>query len=109
MNSILWIQFIIYLLMFLIPLIVLILLQFYLVKQSYLKGLILPAITGVITSFIVMVILSVIFNGAEILGSLLAIFFVCMPTGILFWIFKHQQSKMKTVDEYKQTIIQDLD
>jgi hypothetical protein len=108
MNAILWIQFIIYLLMFLIPLVILILFQIYLVKKSYLKGLILPIFTGVVTSYIIMAIIRVIFLGADVLGSLLAIFFVCIPTGILTWLFKHHQNRMKTVDEFKKTIIQDL-
>jgi hypothetical protein len=55
-----------------------------------------------------MAIIRVIFLGADVLGSLLAIFFVCIPTGILTWLFKHHQNRMKTVDEFKKTIIQDL-
>lgn len=102
------IQFILFLLMILIPLGVLFFIQTKLVKRSYLSGLILPILSGIVTFFMSTMLINIMMNGIDVPGSLLGLFFINLPTGILFWIFKAHQKKTSSSQELKKTLIEDL-
>jgi len=101
-------QLSLFLLMILIPLGLVIYFQVLLVKKGYLQGLILPILSGVVTFFMSTMLISVMLNGSDVPGSLLGLFFINLPTGILFWIFRAHQKKTSSSHELKKTIIEDM-
>ncbi len=101
-------QLSLFLLMILIPLGLVIYFQVLLVKKGYLQGLILPILSGVVTFFMSTMLINVMLNGSDVPGSLLGLFFINLPTGILFWIFKVHQKKTSSSHELKKTIIEDM-
>ncbi len=108
MYFIILFQFILYLLMFLIPLGLLFFFQILLVKKGYLQGLILPILCGVVTFFMSTMVINMMINGSDVPGSLLGLFFINLPTGILFWIFKAHQKNTSSQHELRKTIIEDM-
>jgi len=108
MDTMVLVQFLQFLLMILIPLGLLFFFQILLVKKGYLQGLILPILCGVVTFFMSTMVINMMINGSDVPGSLLGLFFINLPTGILFWIFKAHQKKVSSQDELRKTIIEDM-